>query len=58
MSKPEKGAASLRIELSDSVIEVYHEDGTQLGVGRVREGDWDRLLSFLKDDLDLTWATK
>ena len=56
MTKPETGAASLHISLSKGVIEVSHgSDCTLLGKGAVEFGAWDKLISFLRDDLGVEW---
>jgi hypothetical protein len=52
--QPEKGAAGLTIELSDSEIIVLHaDDGFELARGQAYQGDWTRLIEFLRNDLGL-----
>lgn len=56
VAKPEKGAASLHISLSDGKIEVSHgSDCTLLGSVIALDGDWDKLIRFLRIDLGLKW---
>jgi hypothetical protein len=59
MSKPETGAASLHISLSEGVIEVSHGvDCTLLGSGTAKKGDWQRLIDFLRKDLKIEWRVQ
>ena len=44
----ELGAASMRVELSDSTIKVFHgTDRVLLAEGRVKHGTWDALWALL-----------
>lgn len=54
---PEQGMASIFIELEDSVITVTHgSDKVPLGrKDKAVNGDWDRLIAFMRDDLDIEW---
>ena len=47
-ARPERGAASMLVELEDSRIRVLHgTDGTVLAEGVVQEGAWDALWDML-----------
>jgi hypothetical protein len=54
---PERGSASLVIDLTDSCITVIHgTDNTVLARKTVAQlGDWDRLIDFLRHDLGVKW---
>lgn len=46
----ERGAASVRIELSKGVITVYHgTDGVKLVEWTANEGDWTKLWERIED---------
>ena len=48
--KPEIGSAEIRVDLTDSVITVYHsEGGAVLAKWKAELGDWDKLWSFIND---------
>ena len=54
MAGRERGAASLTIALSDSIITVEHgEAGIVLARKHAQQGDWDRLWLFLTEVLGL-----
>ena len=47
---PEKGAASIHIDLSDSVITVRHSETNEvLAKGAVKEGAWTKLWNALEE---------
>ena len=47
--KLETGAASLRVELQDGQIKVFHgTDGDLLFERSALEGDWDKIINELK----------
>lgn len=44
----EEGAAGISITLHDSVMYVYHEDGTLLHQRRIWGGEWNELWQFIR----------
>jgi hypothetical protein len=49
MIQLQKGAASLRVELQDGQIKVFHgTDGDLLFERSALEGDWDKIINELK----------
>ena len=56
---PETGEAKIVIELADGHLTVMRASftGEMLGMGPAHDGDWDRLLNFLKHDLGLEWVS-
>lgn len=56
----ERGAADVLVSLSGGAITVYHgSDKTLLGLKKnAQEGDWNKLISFLRDDLGVEWQVE
>jgi hypothetical protein len=53
------GAASLLISLENFEITVHHSNGRLLGKKEFAlKGDWNKLVDFLKNDLDVDWQVK
>jgi len=55
----ESGAASLLVDLSDSVVTVYHgaDQDEVLARGRVNNGDWVKLCNYMRDEMGLEWVS-
>ena len=52
------GAASIIIELEDGEISVEHGSKEGLILGRTKttkDGDWERLIAFLRSELGIIW---
>ena len=59
MKTKEKGAATIVIDLSGGAITVSHGDGSLLGLKRkAQKGDWDKLVTFLRGELDIEWQVQ
>jgi hypothetical protein len=55
-----KGAAGILIEVGGGAITVHHSSsGVLLGLQKnAQEGDWNKLIRFLKRDLNIEWQVE